>query len=84
MKINRNKRVNHSMRNCGRSALTLTLSPGEREQPPPLLRLFIDYSANIDSPSFAGLKTILPLPSGEGRGEGSRNVPCSGFHEFNF
>ena len=53
-----------------RFSLTLTLSLGERGQP-----LFVhdnldDCSAE-DSREFAiGLGTILPLPAGEGRGEG--------------
>jgi hypothetical protein len=54
-------------------ALTLTLSPGEREQPLSVFRSSDDRRAE-DSRGFAKrLETILPLRSfrrrGEGRGE---------------
>ena len=50
--------------------LTLTLSPGERGQP---LETFLKFSGREAEASrgFADwLETILPLPRGEGRGEG--------------
>ena len=55
--------------------LTLTLSPGEREQPPPGACCAPTGLAN----SVAGMApqrrwTILPLPRGEGRGEGKENA----------
>ncbi len=54
--------------------LTLTLSPGEREQRPPGTCFANTVLAN----SVAGIperqRTILPLPKGEGRGEGKGNV----------
>src|SRR6266496_1561213 len=54
--------------------LTLTLSLGEREQPPPGLCLAHTGLAN----SVAGMpqkrRTILPLPRGEGRSDGKETV----------
>jgi len=48
--------------------LTPTLSPGERETPNPALRTKRGCGWSKD------WKTILPLPKGEGRGEGEANV----------
>ena len=53
--------------------LTLTLSRGEREQqsnPPPI---FEAHSTNAVADPSKRPRTILPLPKGEGRGEGKRN-----------
>jgi cbb3-type cytochrome oxidase maturation protein len=54
--------------------LTLTLSRREREQQAPTL-ISSDVSPAIpDSPSLQDQRAILPLPAGEGRGEGE---PCA-------
>ena len=53
--------------------LTLTLSLGEREQP---LDIFLKPNRNRAeiSPRFAkARRAVLPLPRGEGRGEGKEN-----------
>src|SRR5438093_840065 len=57
-----------------RVPLTLTLSPGEREQQANVLEFFDDSSANTVAGFSKRLRTILPLPEGEGRGEGKRNA----------
>jgi hypothetical protein len=53
-------------------ALTLTLSPGERGQP---LHTPRSLAARLANPA-AGIRQrrrrVLPLPGGEGRGEGER------------
>src|SRR5437867_2479569 len=54
--------------------LTLTLSLGEREQPPP----GVSFAPTGLAKSVAGMAprrpTILPLPRGEGWGEGKESV----------
>jgi len=54
--------------------LTLTLSLGEREQKPPSVCLAHTRLANSVARMAERRRTILPLPSGEGRGEGEQNV----------
>jgi hypothetical protein len=44
--------------------LTLTLSPGERESLSPT------WEYSLDSEDFPALPMVLPLPKGEGWGEG--------------
>jgi hypothetical protein len=57
-----------------RSALTLTLSRWEREQPLATSIKFASHRAE-DRRGFAEkLGAILPLPQGEGRGEGERST----------
>jgi hypothetical protein len=50
--------------------LTLTLSLGEREQPLSVCRNPIGRRAEGSHDFALRLETILPLPTGEGRGEG--------------
>src|SRR6266542_6490165 len=54
--------------------LTLTLSLGEREQQPTGVRLAHTGLANSVAVMAGRRRTILPLPGGEGRGEGNENV----------
>jgi hypothetical protein len=54
--------------------LTLTLSPREREQQAKLLCFFNTCPANPDARFFIGRDSILPLPKGEGRGEGKMMI----------
>ncbi len=55
-----------------RLPLTLTLSPAEREQPLAILLKFVSREAE-DRRGFAkNLGAFLPLPWGEGQGEGER------------
>src|SRR6266516_4826697 len=54
--------------------LTLPLSPREREQQDRGWRLADGCCANSGKAVIARLRTILPLPKGEGRGEGEPNV----------
>src|SRR6266496_1634772 len=54
--------------------LTLTLSLGEREQQPPALCLAHTGLANSVTGMAERRRTILPLPKGEGRGEGEQNA----------
>jgi hypothetical protein len=56
------------MHSCALFPLTLTLSPGEREK---LLTAW-DYSQNCGY--CPTLPMVLPLPKGEGRGEGERCI----------
>ncbi len=51
-------------------SLTLTLSRWEREQLPAVFRFVSDRSANPVARILVRLRAILPLPAGEGRGEG--------------
>jgi hypothetical protein len=53
--------------------LTLTLSLGEREQPLAAFLQLDCFEAESDRGFTETLETILPLPTGEGRGEGSRS-----------
>ena len=52
--------------------LTLTLSPAEREQPLAAFLKFVSNGAEVRRGFAKTLETILPLPAGEGRGEGTR------------
>ncbi len=52
--------------------LTLTRSLGEREKQPDATRFSNGLPTNPALSFPAGRKTILPLPEGEGRGEGER------------
>src|SRR5207249_4625669 len=54
--------------------LTLTLSLGEREQPPPAANCAHTGLAKSAAGIAQSQRTILPLPKGEGRGEGKVNV----------
>src|SRR5216117_2094490 len=54
--------------------LTLTLSLGEREQPPPRIPFAHTRMANSVAAMAWRRRTILPLPKGEGRGEEKENV----------
>jgi hypothetical protein len=47
-------------------ALTLTLSLGEREQ------FSAAWECSLNNEHFRALSMVLPLPKGEGRGEGER------------
>jgi hypothetical protein len=51
-------------------SLTLTLSHREREQVSSASFVSNDFSANPVARFSLRLNTILPLPKGEGRGEG--------------
>ena len=55
-------------------ALTLTLSPEEREQDSRVHSLAGTLWINSDSGHSRRRRTILPLPGGEGRGEGERST----------
>jgi hypothetical protein len=50
--------------------LTLTLSPGEREQPLAAFLKSESRRAEVSRGFAKTLETILPLPKGEGRGGG--------------
>jgi hypothetical protein len=54
--------------------LTQALSPGEREQPLDIFDEFENRGAKSSREFVKTLGTILPLPAGEGRGEGERGV----------
>ncbi len=54
-----------------RPPLTLTLSPGEREQQAKAPFASAASRANSDSRIHPARRTMLPLPGGEGRGEGA-------------
>ena len=53
--------------------LTLTLSLGEREQ------LSSTWEYSLDSEHFPALPTVLPLPKGEGWGEGEGRFLLNGY-----
>jgi hypothetical protein len=53
-----------------KSALTLTLSPGEREQQSALAGCSFNCPVSSAIDFLTKRRTILPLPPGEGRGEG--------------
>src|SRR6266567_7855050 len=56
-------------------SLTLTLSLGERGQPAPGRGFAESGLANSVTGMAQRRRTILPLPRGEGRGEGKENAP---------
>jgi len=60
------------------AALTLTLSPREREQ------RFISHEISSDARFADWLTTILPLPPAEGRGEGGSSRRESAHYSWNF
>src|SRR3989442_664564 len=55
-------------------ALTLALSPGERELPSCIFGFANDRPVNPAAGFRGGRRTILPLPGGEGWGEGERKT----------
>src|SRR5690242_15688419 len=55
-------------------SLTLTLSRWERESPAGVLNFFCNLPINSVTRFFQRLNVILPLPPGEGRGEGEANL----------
>ena len=57
-----------------RLALILTFSPGEKEQRAYVTGLADDRPANPVARIFVRRRTILPLPGGEGWGEGERLI----------
>src|SRR5581483_12423509 len=59
--------------NHGLIPLILTFSHREKEQQADVLRFSNTYSANSVARFARRLDAILPLPKGEGRGEGKRN-----------
>ena len=74
---NRQQPMGESMRaikKFARFPLTLTLSPAEREQPLDAFLKFVSRGAEVSRGFAKALETILPLPAGEGRGEGERGV----------
>src|SRR6185312_7042547 len=62
--------------------LTLTLSRGEREQQAMSPRWFVKLLANTAIGFVLRLNKILPLPKGEGRGEGEKRFKL--FKRFQF
>jgi hypothetical protein len=63
--------------------LTLTLSPGESEQPLNRLVKSEDVEAVFSSRFTKKQGTFLPLPEGAGRGEGKANAnSCNSFHRI--
>ena len=68
---------------CGRTAaafpFTLPFSQGEREHPLGNSVFSKACPANPASSLSKGLETILPLPGGEGRGEGERSLKTNSF-----
>ena len=63
-----------ALKNLARLPLTLTLSPGEREQPLDKFLKFDGRRAESSRGFAKALETFLPLPAGVGRGEGERGV----------
>jgi len=55
---------------CAPFSLTLTLSPGEREQPFSVCKNLDGCRAETSRGFARKLGAFLPLPKGEGRGEG--------------
>jgi hypothetical protein len=56
-----------------KSALTLTLSPRRGNERSPALVLRLTVRPILSLEFFRQQRTILPLPGGEGRGEGGRH-----------
>ena len=59
---------------CGALPLTLTLSRQEREQPLDGQLKFASHRAEVSRYFSETLEPMLPLPGGEGRGEGERDT----------
>ncbi|HXE41871.1 MAG TPA: hypothetical protein VN516_02515 [Candidatus Baltobacteraceae bacterium] len=78
------KQIECRAKNVGEFPLTLTLSQREREQQSELSRVFNARPANTFTRFFVRLNTILPLPKGEGWGEGKGDMLFFQIHEFNF
>ncbi len=74
--------IEHPTSNVEWSALTLTLSPGEREQQSAQPDMSHDYPATTDFQFVEGRVNYSPSPGGEGRGEGGQDTNIGMVHDW--